>query len=71
MMKKIDQAMFNTYAKMLSAKAVKEERGDTNFISIIIILGVVIALLAVFTKMQEQIVGKIQEMVNNFSINIK
>lgn len=70
MMKKIDQAMINAYVKMLSAKAVEEERGDTNFISIIIILGVVIALLGVFTKMQGQIVEKIQEMVNGFTINI-
>ena len=70
-MKKIDQAMFNAFVKKLSAKAVKKERGDTNFISIIIILGVVIALLGVFTRMQGEIVGKIQEMVSSFSINIK
>lgn len=70
-MKKIDQAMFNAYVKMLSAKAVKEERGDTNFISIIIILGVVIALLGVFTRLQGQIVQKIEQMVSSFTINIK
>lgn len=68
MMKKIDQAMFNAYAKLMSAKAVKEERGDTNFISIIIILGVVIALLGVFTTMKDKIVQTVQGMVDGFAI---
>lgn len=42
------------------------ERGDTNFISILIILGIVVGLAAVFIGFKDQIVGKVQEMIEKF-----
>lgn len=45
-------------------KMAKSERGDTNFISIIIILGIVVLLAAVFLGFKNQIVGKVQEIID-------
>lgn len=44
------------------------ERGDTNFISILIILGVVILVAAVFMGFKDQIVGQVQEIIDGFTI---
>ncbi|MDO5340384.1 MAG: hypothetical protein Q4E78_09805 [Eubacteriales bacterium] len=49
--------------------AVKEERGDTNFISILIILGIVIILAGVFMAFKDQIVGQVQNIINGFTIS--
>ncbi len=46
-------------------KKASSERGDTNFISILIILGIVLALAAVFIGFKDQIVGKVQQLVND------
>lgn len=48
--------------------AVTEERGDTNFISILIILGIVIILAGVFIGFKDQIVGQVQNIINDFTI---
>lgn len=53
-------------AKASLAEKFSSERGDTNFISIIIILGIVIILVGVFIGFREQIVGVIQGVVNGF-----
>lgn len=45
-----------------------EERGDTNFISILIILGVVIILAGVFMGFKDKIVGQVQAIVDGFTI---
>lgn len=59
-------------AAVAKVKAAWEcERGDTNFISILIVLGVVIALAGVFLGFQEQIVGKVQEIINGFKYTEK
>lgn len=47
----------------------KNERGDTNFISILIILGLVILLAGVFITFKNNIVGQVEAIVNNFTIN--
>ena len=47
----------------------KEERGDTNFISILIILAIVIILLGVFIGFKDTIISKVTEIVNNFDIH--
>ena len=44
----------------------KDESGDTNFISIIIILGIVIVLAGVFIAFREKIVGVIKGVVDGF-----
>ena len=49
------------------ADKLKSENGDTNFISIIIILGIVIILVGVFVAFKDSIVGTITEIVDGFS----
>lgn len=53
--------------KMIAAsnKLAKSERGDTNFISILIILGIVILLAGVFLGFKDTIVQKVQSIVDN------
>ena len=46
----------------------EEERGDTNFISILIILGIVIILAGVFIGFKNQIVSQVQDIINGFKI---
>ena len=46
--------------------SLKSERGDTNFISIIIILGIVVVLAALFIAFKDNIVDKVKEMMNIF-----
>lgn len=48
--------------------SLKSERGDTNFISIIIILGIVVVVAGVFIGFKEQLVQKARELINNFTI---
>lgn len=49
-------------------KAASEERGDTNFISILIILGIVILVAGVFIGFKDQIVDQVQAIVGGFTI---
>jgi len=65
-MNKIDAMLICAKAKV--SEAVREERGDTNFISILIILGVVILLATVFMQFKDQIVGQVQEIIDGFTI---
>lgn len=44
-----------------------DERGDTNFISILIILGIVVVLAGVFIGLKDQIVGLVQGKVSTFA----
>ncbi len=54
-------------AKLGLIEKLKSENGDTNFISIIIILGIVIILVGVFVAFKDSIVGTITEIVDGFS----
>lgn len=45
------------------------ERGDTNFISILIILGIVIILAGVFIGFKDQIVSQVQGIIDGFTIH--
>lgn len=45
-----------------------DEEGDTNFISILIILGIVIILAGVFIGFKDQIVGQVKAIVDAFII---
>jgi len=47
----------------------KEERGDTNFISILIILAIVVILLGVFIGFKDQIIGKVSEIIGKFDVH--
>ena len=48
-------------------KKASSERGDTNFISILIILGIVVVLAGVFIGFKDQIVAKVTEIIESFS----
>lgn len=48
---------------------IKKENGDTNFISILIILGIVILLAGVFMIFKDQIITMVTEIVDNFTIH--
>ena len=65
---KIEQAMGKLACKMAENEAVRDERGDTNFISILIILGVVIILAGVFMGFKNQIVNQVKAIIDGFTI---
>ena len=44
---------------------VQEEEGDTNFISIIVILGIVVVLVGVFAAFKDQIIQAASDLINN------
>ena len=67
MLKKAYDAMERKMIE-ISNKLTKSERGDTNFISILIILGIVIVVATVFLGFKEQIVGMVQDIVGDFTI---
>ena len=50
-------------------RTMKSEKGDTNFISILIILGVVVLLSAVFLGFKDTIVARVQEIMDGFEIH--
>ena len=52
---------------MLS-RFIKNEKGDTNFISILIVMGIVILLAGLFIGFKDQIVTMVQEIVDGFTI---
>lgn len=61
-----------TYCKLvtLQAKAankLKEERGDTNFLSIIIILAIVLVIAVVFIAFKDEIIGLLSTAWKSFS----
>ena len=45
----------------------RDERGDTNFLSIIIILAIVIVLAGVFVAFKDKIIDAVSGVINNFS----
>lgn len=53
-------------ARAFAEKVFNDENGDTNFISIIIVLGIVLALVVVFRGYIASILGKISGSVDSF-----
>lgn len=49
-------------------KLAKKERGDTNFISILIVLGIVIVVAGVFLVFKDKIVKMVKDIVDGFVI---
>ena len=45
-----------------------DEKGDTNFISVLIILGIVVVLAGVFMGFKDQIVKQVNDLMKNFKI---
>lgn len=68
MFKKFSDAV-NLQVIQIATSLKKSERGDTSFISILIILGVVILLATVFIGFKNQIVGQVQEIIDGFQIS--
>ena len=52
-------------AQLSARNFVSDERGDTNFISIAIILIVIISIAIVFIAFRDQILGKLQQAIND------
>ena len=50
-------------------KFAKDERGDTNFISILIILAIVVILAGLFIGFKDQIVEQVQGIIDGFTIH--
>jgi len=50
------------------SETVAEERGDTNFVSILIILGIVVLLAGAFIAFKDQIMGQVEQIVSKFKI---
>ena len=65
---KMEQIVAAATRKVVSCAAVQDERGDTNFISIMIILGVVIVMAGVFMGFKDRIVTMVSEMIDGFTI---
>lgn len=63
---RIRKAYIKAVTALNSFKA--EERGDTNFISILIILGIVILLAGIFIGFKDKIVGMVTEIIDGFTI---
>lgn len=67
MLKKLDMATISLKNKV--RKFFSEEKGDTNFISILIILGIVILLAGVFLGFKDAIVTKVSDIVDNLKFS--
>lgn len=69
-MNKIEKAMIGIYCKMYNGfnKVMKDEKGDTNFISILIILGIVIIVAGVFITYKDKLVDQVDKQIQNFNI---
>ncbi len=46
-----------------------DEQGDTNFISVLIILGIVVILAGVFMGFKDTIVKQVNDLMKNFKIH--
>lgn len=58
-----------TRIRFACKKAVKNERGDTNFISILIILGIVIILAGLFIAFKDKIVEQVNSIIDGFTVH--
>ena len=61
---KVDMLLLQ--AKMKVQSFLKEERGDTNFISILVLLGIALALAGVFLTFKDQIIGWVDANIGDF-----
>ncbi len=66
MMEVLDRCYLNVVNRI--QKVLEEERGDTNFISILIILALVVLLAGVFIGFKDKIVEQVKGIVDGFTI---
>lgn len=64
LMKKVDLLMIK--AKMKVYSFLHDEKGDTNFISILVILGIALALAGVFLAFKDQIIEWVDKNIGSF-----
>ena len=68
MMKRIDALFLKLY--LMTCNAVedfkKSERGDTNFVSMLLIIGIVVVLAGLFLTLGKGVMNNISDTVNNF-----
>ncbi len=67
----IEAFLVALYVKLMYGmrRMASNEAGDTNFISILIILGIVIIVAGVFMRFKDDIVGKVRDIVDGFTIH--
>lgn len=66
---KIEQALIS--AKLAMTRFATEERGDTNFLSIAIILVVVLALAVVFIAFGDKVTGWVNDAIKDLENALK
>ncbi len=54
------------FAKKEISAFIKEENGDTNFISILVLLGIALALAGVFLAFKDQVLGWVDTNIGSF-----
>ena len=47
------------------------ERGDTNFVSMLLIIGIVVVLAGAFFALGDKVMDKIETAIDNFFTNLK
>lgn len=63
----LDKKVLEMRTKLL--KIMADETGDTNFISILILLSIAVILAGVFIGFKDTIVGQVQGYVDGFTIH--
>ena len=64
MKEKLNQKFIHAYMAVQNFR--NNEEGDTNFVSIMLVLGVVIGVAVVFSALSEEVGAKIGDVVRNF-----
>ena len=68
MMKKIDAMILKLYLNVTNAveEFKKSERGDTNFVSMLLIIGIVVVLAGLFLTLGKGVMSSITTKINDF-----
>lgn len=73
MMAKLDALMLKLYCKMVCAveDTRTSEDGDTNFISIMVILGIVVVLAGLFMTLGKDVIKEVETIIKDFLKGLK
>uniref|UniRef100_UPI0040570BDA hypothetical protein n=1 Tax=Agathobacter sp. TaxID=2021311 RepID=UPI0040570BDA len=71
-MRNMDELMVKYYLKGKSyvQKFLDSERGDTNFVSMLLIIGIVVVLAGLFLTLGKEVMASISENVTDFIDNL-